>query len=239
MKKAVVVVFAAALALASCVIASAQEPTAPPGGQQGRPRGFGGGGGQGRFQMPQFADLDKDKDKKISRSEWGSLPAQLFDRYDENHDGFIDEDEWNRARSRMAGGGMRFGEMLLKVLDADKDGKVSREEFAKIVALFDLLDQDKNGELSQEELNGFGRALNEAQLKPTGGVNTASAFDKLDKDHDGKITPEEANNPALFKSLDLNKDGVVTREEFEKAVKQLAERSKAQPNTPAQPTKNP
>jgi len=237
MKSVVGVVFFAAIVIGGCLTVKAQEPPPSSQGESQRSRGF--GGGQGRFQMPQFADLDKDKDKKISRAEWGSLPSQIFDRYDENHDGFIDEEEWNRGRARVAGGGMRFGETLLKALDANKDGKVTREEFAKIVALFDLLDQDKNGELTQEELNGFGRAVNELQLKSTGGVNTASAFDKLDKDHDGKITPEEANNPALFRSLDLNKDGVVTREEFEKAVKQLADRSKVQGNPSPQPPKNP
>ena len=179
--------------------------------------------------MPTFADLDKNKDKKLSREEMSNLPPQIFDSMDGNKDGFIDEEEWNKARARFASGGGRMGagprpgESLMKLLDADKDGKVSKEEFAKIVALFDILDADHNGSLSQEEMNGFFRAVTDAQTKATAGVNTNSAFDKMDKNHDGKITPDETDE-RMFRNLDLNKDGVVTRDEFEKAVKALADR---------------
>jgi Ca2+-binding EF-hand superfamily protein len=202
---------------------------------QGRPGGGGFGGGQMRMQMPTFAELDKNKDKKISRDEFPSaLPPQAFDRMDENHDGFIDEEEWNRVRSRFGGGGPRTGESLMKLLDADNDGKVSQSEFAKIVSLFEVLDQNHDGSLSAEELNGFFRAVNEAQTRATGGVNTAGAFEKMDKNKDGKLTPDEADE-RMFKALDLNKDGVVTRDEFEKAVKEMAERSKARANQQSPP----
>src|ERR1700730_13465197 len=66
-----------------------------------------GGGGQMRqFQMPSFAELDKNKDGKISRDEFPSqFPAQMFDRIDTHHDGFIDGTEWNAMRTRFGGGG--------------------------------------------------------------------------------------------------------------------------------------
>jgi len=210
--------------------AVAQEPPPMP------PPGNIGGGGM-RFQMPTFAELDKNKDKKLSRDEMPSMmPPQAFDRLDENHDGFIDEEEWNRMRGRMTGGMTRTGESLMKLLDSDKDGKVTQEEFAKIVSIFTHLDQDHNGVLTQEELNGFFRAVTEAQTAATGGVNTNSAFDAMDKNKDGKITPDETNE-RMFRNLDLNKDGQVTRDEFEKAVKQMADRSKTQSQPP--PPKNP
>src|SRR5437762_934469 len=145
----------------------------PPGGQPG-------GGMRMQFQMPTFAELDKNKDKKISRDEFPSqFPAQAFDRLDTNHDGFIDEEEWNAMRNRFGGGagggggmggGPRIGESLTKLLDANADGKISREEFAKVLSLFEILDKDHNGELSAEELNGFFRAVTEAQTQETGGV---------------------------------------------------------------------
>jgi Ca2+-binding EF-hand superfamily protein len=194
-------------------------PPMPPGGQPG-------GGMRMQVQMPSFADLDKNKDKKISRDEWPSqMRPDSFDRIDTNHDGFIDEEEFNGMRNRFAGGGMgggpRTGESLTKLLDANADGKVSRDEFAKILSLFDILDKDHNGELSQEELNGFFRAVNDAQTQATGGVEVNNLFEKYDKNKDGKITAEEIGNERIFKSLDLNKDGIVTREEADTAIKQI------------------
>jgi len=206
--------------------AFAQDPPPmPPAG------GFVTGGGQTRqFQLPSFADMDKDKDKKISREEFpGNFPSQMFDRLDANHDGFIDEEEWNAMRSRFSGGGggPRTGESLTKFLDADHDGRVSRDEFAKILSLFDTLDKDHNGELSQDELNGFFRAVNEAQAQATGGVEVNNLFEKFDKNKDAKITAEEMGNEKTFKALDLNKDGFITREEADTALKQLKKASEA------------
>jgi len=216
------------------MVASAQEGPPPQEPPQGPPRG----GGQGmRFQIPSFQELDKNKDHKISRDEWPSnLPPQLFDRIDENHDGVIDEDEYNRWRSRAgAGGGARFSEGLMKFLDVNHDGKITREEFARITQLFDLLDQDHNGVLTQEELGRFFQVVNEAQTRATGGIDVDALFQKYDKNKDGKLTPDELTNPQLFKALDLNKDGVITRDEAEQAIKQMQKASqekKAQSQPP-------
>ncbi|HKP11607.1 MAG TPA: EF-hand domain-containing protein [Blastocatellia bacterium] len=232
MKRISKLFFALAVLLSAAAIAGAQDM--PP---QGPPPG-GGGGGMRQFQFPQFKDLDKNKDGKLSRDEMPSqMPPQAFDRLDANHDGFIDEAEWNAIRSRM-GGGPRVGEGMAKFLDADKDGKVTRDEFAKIVALFDLLDANHDGALSQEEMNNFFRAMNEAQTQAqnqaTGGVDVNNLFANNDKNKDGKLTPDEITNERLFKRLDLNKDGVVTRDEAETALKQLAE-ERAKAKKPTQP----
>ena len=228
MKRIFVIFSTLAILMGVAAAASAQDmpPQGPP------PGGMGGGNGGMRYQMPQFTDLDKNKDKKISRDEWQG-PSQFFDRLDANKDGFIDETEWNAIRQRMGGGGggPRLGESMAKFLDADKDGKVSRDEFAKMLTLFDLLDANHDGALTQEEMNGFFRAVNDAQTQAqnqsTGGIDVNNLFANSDKNKDGKLTADEVANDRLFKALDLNKDGSVTRDEAETALKQLAERAKA------------
>jgi Ca2+-binding EF-hand superfamily protein len=235
-------VISLAVMVGGATVASAQDQPPPP------PPGFGGGGQRMmQFQMPTFAELDKNKDKKLSKDEVpAQFPPQMFDRVDTNHDGSIDEEEWKALTSQFTGGGRggggermmvagpRTGESLSKLLDGNTDSKVSREEFAKIVTLFDTLDKDHNGELTTEELNGFFRAMNEAQNEATGGVEVNSLFEKNDKNKDGKITAEEMGNERAFKSLDLNKDGEVTRAEADTALKQLKKASEAkktaQPN---------
>ncbi|PYP84257.1 MAG: hypothetical protein DMF61_20385 [Blastocatellia bacterium AA13] len=215
--------------------AVAQETGPPP--QTDNPGGRRGG----QFQMPNFAEMDKNKDKKISRDEFKG-PAQMFDRLDENKDGFIDEEEWNRRRTGGGGGPGRMGESFMKLLDANHDSKVTREEFAKIVQLFDSLDKDHNGELSPEELGRFFQAINEAPVQATGGVEVNNLFEKYDKNKDGKITADEMGDEKTartLKALDLNKDGVVTKEEAEQALKQMAERQKARQAQSPQPEKKP
>jgi len=240
MNKVLGIVFSFGVIVGGATVASAQDQPPPP------PPGFGGGGQRMmQFQMPTFADLDKNKDKKLSKDELPSqIPPQMFERMDTNHDGSIDEEEWKTMTSQFTGGGRggermmvagpRTGESLSKLLDGNADSKVSREEFAKIVSLFDTLDKDHNSELTTEEMNGFFRAVNEAQNEATGGVEVNSLFEKNDKNKDGKITADEMGNERAFKSLDLNKDGEVTRAEADTALKQLKKASEAkktaQPN---------
>jgi Ca2+-binding EF-hand superfamily protein len=240
MKRFFGLVFALSVVVGGATVASAQDapPPQPPGGFQG--------GNRMMLQLPTFADLDKNKDKKLSRDEMPSqMPPQFFDRMDSNRDGSVDEEEWKatmgqfgaggRPGERMMVSGPRIGESLGKLLDGNADTKVSREEFAKIVSLFDALDKDHNGELTTEEMNGFSRAVNEVSNEATGGVEVSSLFDKNDKNKDGKITAEEMGNERAFKSLDLNKDGEVTRGEADTALKQLKKASEAKKTATAQP----
>ena len=240
MKKTFGLIFLVAMLAGGATVASAQDAPPPP------PPGFGGGGQQRMvFQFPTFAELDKNKDKKISKDEMPSqFPPQMFDRMDSNKDGSVDEEEWKALTAQFSGGrpggermmisGPRIGESLSKMLDANTDNKVTREEFVKITTLFDALDKDHNGELTTEEMNGFGRAVAEVQNEATGGVEVNSLFEKNDKNKDGKITAEEMGNERAFKGLDLNKDGEVTKGEADTALKQLKKASEAkksaQPN---------
>jgi Ca2+-binding EF-hand superfamily protein len=202
------------------------------------PVAIGGGFRQGPPQMPNFADLDKDKDKKLSKKEFTStMPEQAFDFIDTNKDGFVDETEWNTAMSRFrggAGGGPRTGENLLKLLDANTDNNVSSEEFAHIESLFDNLDQDKSGDLTADEMNRFNFAvmqrLNPQMQTPQGNPQGGGGqrfqqmqppqFADWDKNKDGKIVRSELPEQMAqnFDRIDENKDGAIDEAEFKKVM---------------------
>jgi Ca2+-binding EF-hand superfamily protein len=202
------------------VVATAQDfppPQGPP--QEGMRR---------QMQMPSFADLDKNKDKKISKDEFQG-PPQFFDRLDENKDGFIDEEEFGRMR-RMGGGNP--SERFTRLMDVNKDSKITREEFARFLQVFDALDKDRNGELTQEEMGRIYQAMGEVENQATGGVEVNALFEKYDKDKDGKITAEEMANEKTFKALDLNKDNLLTKEEVGQALRQLQQRASQKSSNP-------
>jgi Ca2+-binding EF-hand superfamily protein len=221
MKKLFDLIIAFAVMAAGTALASAQDFPPPP--QQGPPGGP-------RFQMPAFAELDKNKDKKLSRDELGQFPPQLFDRLDENKDGFIIEEEFNRTRNRGGGGAgggtMNIGERFTRLVDTNEDNRVTREEFARILHVFDALDKDRSGDVNQEEMNRFFQAMDEVQNQDTAGVDVNAFFERVDKDKDGRITPGEMDNAATFKAMDSNKDNILTREELARGLRKLQEASK-------------
>jgi Ca2+-binding EF-hand superfamily protein len=233
MKKFFAGIITSAVIFGCAVSALAQDfpPPPPP-----MPGGGFGGGRQMQMQMPSFSELDKNKDKKLSKDEVPPQMANFFDRLDESKDGFIDETEWNNTMSRFrggpggGGGGPRMGESLLKLLDTNTDSSVSSEEFAHIETVFDTLDQDKSGSLSMDELNRFFPAINQrnsGQQNPQGGQQGGGnpqrfqgppPFADLDKNKDGKLARNEMPEMMAqgFERFDENKDGFVDETEWKK-----------------------
>ena len=171
-------------------------------------------------RRPAFSNLDKDSDKKISREEWKG-PPDSFDRVDANHDGSVDESEWNaapppRGFTRDRG---PFAGQLLKALDADGDGNVSQSEFGQAAAFFDKLDQDKDGSLTAEELGGFPRALgNDEARPPRNGPGFLPNFANLDANSDKKVSRDEWQGPPpMFDRIDANRDGGIDETEWSAA----------------------
>jgi hypothetical protein len=96
---------------------------------------------------------------------------------------------------RPGAGRGNFGEMIFKRLDADDNGKITKEEIKKggenarfnvgekIGEAFDKLDADKSGDLSAEEFKKFGEQVR---------GNLAGRFDREKlKELRGKIDPEK------------------------------------------------
>ena len=146
--------------------ACAQQP-------KGRPKPPGGGPGAKRPVGPRFGftfdrlleRCDRDKDGKVTREEWQG-PEQVFGQMDQDNDKVVTKEEFQARMRARSGGNMGRGNLgdraapqqepqkldaaaLLKLLDADKDGSVSKEEIEKF---FRKNDSDDDGKLDEDEL---------------------------------------------------------------------------------------
>ncbi len=107
---------------------------------------------------------------------------------------------------------------LFQELDANRDGAIEREEVpASARPAFERLlkrgDDNRNGRLEAEEYKSVLldlRAFNEQAKK-----KAVERFKSMDKDRDGKVSREEFTGPKpRFDQLDRNGDGFVTEQEF-------------------------
>jgi Ca2+-binding EF-hand superfamily protein len=109
--------------------------------------------------------------------------------------------ERDRRRNEWA----RSQNPLLRVLDADADGKLSKEEIENASKALLELDKDKDEELSAAEMR-----------PPTMAEQFATRIKGYDKDGDGKITTEEFPEQMrrMVPRLDTNQDGAVDEKEL-------------------------
>jgi len=102
----------------------------------------------------------------VSQGEWDAYQQKLFSMLDADNSAALDSTEFmkghhNEVASFATGGfanALRTSEMFSK-LDADHDGKVSRDEFLAYQSkLFDMMDTGKTRMLGQNEFFGRGPA---------------------------------------------------------------------------------
>ncbi|WP_423605282.1 EF-hand domain-containing protein [Sphingomonas sp. MS122] len=109
-------------------------------------------------------------------------------------------------------GRARGGGDILEKADADRDGYITREEYAVArAAQFDRMDRNKDGSVTRAD---FGRL---ARFKPDAVDRLMSVLSTADADQDGRITRAEleAAPMPVFERGDGDGDGRLSREEVE------------------------
>lgn len=148
-----------------------------------------------------FNNLDHNRDRKITANEW-HYDTETFRRVDRNRDGAMDQAEfvgenWDDAR-----------EDSFDDLDFNNNGRVERNEWLGGTQAFSNLDLNKDGVLSRYEVVGG--------QETTG--DTWDQFASLDYDRNGSLGREEWHwSRGSFDQRDQNRDGMLSRREFEVA----------------------
>lgn len=109
-------------------------------GARGHGRHHGGG-------MHSLANADANSDGNITREEFLARPTQMFDRLDANHDGVIQASERPQRPERTQGEArQRFNP------DTNGDHQVSHAEWTEMGAsMFERLDADHDGRITRDE----------------------------------------------------------------------------------------
>jgi Ca2+-binding EF-hand superfamily protein len=145
-----------------------------------------------------FANLDHNRDNRLTPNEW-HYDLETFRRVDRNRDNALNLTEFlgqNIDDDR----GDNFDDM-----DFNNDGVVTRNEWHGGVADFNWLDRNRDGRLTRYEVAGS-----------TASLTTYNEFQNLDINRDGRLGRNEWHwSNASFNSRDTNRDGIVSRQEFE------------------------
>jgi Ca2+-binding EF-hand superfamily protein len=105
---------------------------------------------------------------------------------------------------------------LLRLMDKDKNGSVSKDEFMQYMAqAFDRLDVNKNGQLERNELTNtkfpFSKRTHDATVADVGQLERM-----MDSDSNGTVSKDEFMQfmSQTFDRLDVNKSGELESEEL-------------------------
>ena len=106
-------------------------------------------------------------------------------------------------------------EQLLQMLDADGDGRISRDEhLSRVHRMFDRMDSDRDGYVSVEEMD-----VVRGELHGEGRTPSQTELSKVDSDGDNKLSQEEHSKSTRveFERMDRDHDGYLTVSELETA----------------------
>jgi Ca2+-binding EF-hand superfamily protein len=166
---------------------------------------------------------------------------RILKAVDKNANGRVDLEEAQHfvAEARLETAGGRVIRERFDQLDEDKNGAISKKEFAEIgrmfkndknqaqrlAGMFNNFDANRDGKITLHEtalaaskLGGRATDARTVEEKPDPvRARAQQQFAALDRDRDGKISPKEANAnrqlKAQFKQIDSDLDGFLTFEE--------------------------
>jgi EF-hand domain pair len=109
-----------------------------------------------------------------------------------------------------------------KEIDADKDGKVTAEEFAAFrAAEFAKADTNSDGQISAEEL----AARHIAEATGRAAEMSAQMIERMDEDGNGQLSMEEMENGprpvSMFERADEDGDGALTQAEVDATMQKM------------------
>jgi Ca2+-binding EF-hand superfamily protein len=164
-----------------------------------------------------MASMDADNDGAMTRAEHAAGAQAMFDRMDANHDGKLAADEMSQRRRAGADGGNPGH--VIGMMDADKDGIVTRAEHAAAMqAMFDRRDANHDGKLDATEMEAAPGAGHAGMARHEGGGMKSG----MRGDNDGTITAAEyaVIARARFARMDGDRDGYLSRAEMAEGWKQ-------------------
>jgi Ca2+-binding EF-hand superfamily protein len=170
-----------------------------------------------------------------------SAPAKSGDPSPpQNAPGGADDGEENNDDSS---GSFHLGDvlapLLIQILDRDKDGKLTKDEWiAGVKQFFKNQDKERTGKLAQKEISdgltaiiptprGFWGAT--GQRFGLGELFAPEIVKRSDANKDGKVTEPElvAAAESLFQEYDMDKQGKLSEKEIAKAINQVGTSSVA------------
>lgn len=164
------------------------------------------GGGHAGRGAARFEQIDTNKDAKISLAELTASRESWLAQVDTNKDGVATQAEIDTS---MAAKRKEHQQKMFERDDANKDGRLTREETRLPSAWFERADTNKDGALTLAELG-------DAHKQAPGGKHAAGKLRRFDENGDGKVERQELRTAAAnqFAQLDKNKDGSLTSDEF-------------------------
>jgi Ca2+-binding EF-hand superfamily protein len=162
----------------------------------------------GKAKAGRMSQLDTNKDGKVTLAELTLSKQSWLREADANKDGVATRAE---LEARFSAGHAERMTKRFDSKDANRDGRLTREESHMPERWFSRVDANKDGSLTREEL----MQPRQGHAGAPGG-HRGGKLAQLDTNSDDKIDDAEIKNAAvrMLQRLDQNKDGVLSAEEL-------------------------